>query len=663
MSASVEVDSGPRARPRPALPSTAAPPVLRRVVRALLFATLAAATALVGRTTGLLDGAAGVLVAGVLVLLVPTSRELPRRVLVAGCLLLGWTQVLWWWPLPVGGLGRVTLGLVLLAGGLAGWVGAARRPGSRARRLLPRLRAPDLVLPLTVAGGAACTGPWLQAKTPTQTLGMLMGGWDNVAHFSMVHMIRRFGVTVDALPPPAPGATWQFASYPQGFHTVAAAVVELLVGPADVGVGTELSAYTRAMALVVIAATVTVVAGFCALPALRRRPLLVAPVAAFVAAVFLLGPGAQALGGGIANFAVACCLVLAAVLVAAATPRVVAPLTLAALGGALVGIATTWVLMLVLALPAVLMLLLPFRRRRWAASDVRMAVSAVLVLVVIGCLARTAAVLSRVQAESPLTIDGGRVPVDVGLVVALSLTIVGACLVLLRRGGHARVVAVLAMPVFGAATAAALAALQVAANGEVTYYGFKFVLGTQIVLLAVVALPLVHLLPVTRRRGVAGGLVCAAASVLVALGLTQVFGLTLSGGAAIGLGAEAQGVRNSERQSKVIADPPSSADLATLVARTALPNRQAFFIDVPSDGKVSSILAAQWFLALTDTWTLDANSVAAATVLNGPRTPAEVAEDILLSRPGSVVVVRGDEVGPLRRDLRRPALASRIVGL
>ena len=66
--------------------------------------------------------------------------------------------------------------------------------------------------------GIACTGPWLAEKTPTQTLGMLMGGWDNVAHFSMVHMIRRFGAVVSALPPPTPGATWQFASYPQGFH-------------------------------------------------------------------------------------------------------------------------------------------------------------------------------------------------------------------------------------------------------------------------------------------------------------------------------------------------------------------------------------------------------------------------------------------------------------
>src|SRR4029079_18050564 len=86
------------------------------------------------------DGAAGVVVGALLVLLVPTSRELPRRVLLAGCLLLGWSQVLWWWPVAVGGPGRVTLGLAVLAGALAGWVGAGEHPAARGRALRPPLR-------------------------------------------------------------------------------------------------------------------------------------------------------------------------------------------------------------------------------------------------------------------------------------------------------------------------------------------------------------------------------------------------------------------------------------------------------------------------------------------------------------------------------------------
>ncbi len=639
------------------------------LARGLVFGIAAAGAVLAGRTSGLLDGTVGVLVATALILLVPTSRDVNRRILLAGCLLLGWTQVLWWWPLPVGAVGRVTLGLIVLASALAFWVGVAEQPGRRARRLLPRLRPADAVVPLTAALGLAVLDPWLRDKTSTQTLGMLMDGWDNVAHFSMVHMIRRFGVTVDALPPPSPGATWQFASYPQGFHAAAATVVELLIGPSVADIGSELLNYTRAMALLVIAATVMLVAGFCALPALRRRPGFAAPVAAFVAAVVLLGPGSLAVNGGIGNFAIACCLVVAVVLLAAPAERVVAPLTLAAIGGAVVGIATSWVLILVLALPAVLMLLLPLRRRRWSASAARAATSIVLVLVVIGCLIRTAIVLSRVQATDPLTIDGGRVPVNLGLMVGVGLAIVGACVLLLRgsgrRGIWMRLGVVMGVPAVGALAAGALIAIQVKANGEVTYYGLKFMLGTEIVLLPLLIVPLLYLLdryvPRARRATFAG----VTASLLMALALTQVFGLTVSSYSGIGLGPEAQGITNSAHQMQVIADPPSAADLAERVARmdTPVPPAGAFFIDFPSDGRVSSILTAQWFLACTDTWTLDANSVAASTVVRDLPQAAAVAENILYTRPGAVVVVRRAEIDTLEREIGQPDLYPRIIGL
>ena len=663
MAASVEVGSG-WARPQlplpPLLPSHA-----RRAARGLVVAMLAWFAVLIGRRTGVLDGPVGVVFAVVLVLAVPTSRELPRRVLLGGCLVLGWTQVFWWWPLPVGSVGRVAILLAVLAAGIGAWVASAEHPGCRARRLLPRLRPADLLLALTVAFGSLFTGPWLQAKTPTQTLGMLMLGWDNVAHFSMVHMIRRFGVTVDALPPPQ-GATWQFAGYPQGFHALTASVVELLIGPGDADTGAELLAYAQGVALVVLAATTMVVAGFCALPAVRRRPGVLVPVAAFVAAVFYLGPGAQAIGEGYANFAFACSLVVAVILLAAQTARVVAPLTLAGIGGALVGIATSWVLMLALALPAVVMLVLPLRRGRWTASEKQLVLATVLVLAVVGCMARTAAVLSHVPAKSPLTIDGGRVAVNVGLVGVAALAIVGMCLVVLRRGRRVtrvRVAAVITAPVVGIATATALVALQVAANGHVTYYGFKFMLGMEIVLLALLPLPLVHLPDwYPRRRATVTD---ALASVLIALALTQVFGFAGTNLDEFGLGAEADGAKDSARQSTVIADPPSAAELAARVAGLqgrVLP-AGAFYLDIPSDGRVSTVLAAQWFLALTDTWTLDANAVASDTVVRDPRQTVAVAVHILESHPGAVVVVRREELDTVRRAVRRPDLMSRIAGL
>ena len=166
VSASVEVRSSPRTPPQ--APPRCAPcrrwP--RRVVRGLVFATIAADRCCSGDSPGCSTAPRAWSSATVLVLLVPTSRELPRRVLLAGCLLLGWSQVLWWWPLAVGEPGRVTLGLAVLAGALAAWVGAAEHPGARARRLRPRLRPADVALGLPVGIGIACTGAVARGRRP-----------------------------------------------------------------------------------------------------------------------------------------------------------------------------------------------------------------------------------------------------------------------------------------------------------------------------------------------------------------------------------------------------------------------------------------------------------------------------------------------------------------
>jgi hypothetical protein len=77
---------------------------------------------------------------------------------------------------------------------------------------------------------------------------------------------------------------------------------------------------------------------------------------------------------------------------------------------------------------------------------------------------------------------------------------------------------------------------------------------------------------------------------------------------------------------------------------------------------VSPILAGQWFLAFTDSWTLDANAMATITALRGPDEVPLVAERILLRRPDAVVVVRREDVAAVRRAVG-PELAPRVYGL
>lgn len=646
-----------------------------RLARALVAAAVVAGALVLGRSSGVLVGVTGLLVAALLVLLVPTSRDLSRRVLLAGCLLLGWTPLLWWWPLPVAGAGRVTIVLAVVGGALAAWVGAGARPAARARHLVPRLRAVDLLVPVAVGVAAVVLAPWLRAKSAVQTLGMLLSGYDNSAHFSMVHMIRRYGVTVDALGAPPGGSTWQFDSYPQGFHAVIATIIELVAGPVPGGIGAELTSYSRAVALFVLAVVALLVAGFCALPVLRGRPGRAAPVAAFVTAVLLFGPGAHAIQGGIGNFTQACVLVVAIPLVGVPLTRVWSPLPLAALGGAVVGVASSWVLLLALAAPALLVVLLPLRRRRWSAPPARIVASIVIALAVVGCLVRIAVVLSRVQAASPLTLTGGSVPLNLGLAVAAALGTVGACLLLRRAPGpdhpgsgrRARVVALAGVPVAGVLAAVALAVVQIRANGSISYYGFKFMIGLEIVLLLLLVVPVVHLLG---RRGVPApdvrsrvrGFVGSAA---VALALTQVFGLTGPDRTQLGLPPGAEGAKNRAQQLQVLLDPPSTADLVDLVDRADRPVPPAtFYLDMPSDGRVDPILAAQWFLSLTDTWTAAANATAVTIGLDGTDARATaVAGQILRSRPDATVAVPEAYRARLQTALGSPGLAARVIGL
>lgn len=646
-----------------------------RVARAAAAGVGVAGLLVAGRTSGALLGGAGLLVTVLLVLMVPTSRDLSRRILLAGCLVLGWTPLLWWVPIGAGTPGRVTAELALLGGGLAAWVAAGPRPRARAALLLPRPRVVDLYVPVGVGVAILVLAPWLRAKSPEQTLGSLMTGWDNSAHFAMVHSIRRFGTTMDLLGPPATGTRWQFDSYPQGFHTVLATIVEIIDGPGTGPIGDELARYSTSVALFVIAVVALLIGGFCSLPVLRGRPALAAPVAAFAAGVVLFGPGAHAVQGGIGNFTQACVLVVAIALIGVAVPRVVAPVPLAALGGAVAGVAQSWVLLLVLAAPALFVVLLPARRSRWRASRGRVVAAVLVTAAVLAVLARTAVVLMRVEAESPLTLTGGGVPLDVGQLLAALLGTAGACLLLHRarpgaEAGRSRVVALVGVPVLGLATAVALAVLQITVNGEISYYGYKFMIGLEIVLLLLLAVPVVHLVagrrprPMGAARRVRGGLGAAA----MALAVTQVFGLTVPDLSEIGLAPGAEGLRGRAAQFAVIEEPASAADLVERAGRADPPaGSRAYFLDLPSDGRVDPILAAQWYFALTDTWTTGANSVVSGIVLSPGPLEVEYAaasvRRILDEDPRAVVLVRRAYLRRLVEQLAEPALTPRILPL
>ena len=656
----------------PVGPPARRPTATARRLRGAATGLAAGVAVAAGWATGAVRGPMALLVVVLVVLAVPTSRHLARRVLLAGCLIAGWLPLLWWVALPLGPLGRSGLLVSGLVGLTAGWAAAGTDPRARLRRVVPQVAVVDLLPPAAVAATAAVLLPWVRPAGPAPALGMLLGGYDHVAHFGMVHQIRATGVTVDGLPP-GPQGPWHFATYPQAVHAVLATVEEILVGPVLRDPGLEVVVFARANGLLVAALAGVLVAAPCALPALRRRPAVVLPAATAMVAVLVLGPGALALRDGFVNFALACVLVVAVAAIAVATPRVPSPLLLAALGGGVVAVAGSWALLLVLALPAAAVVLLPPHRARFRAPRGRwVACAAVVGLTVVG-VARSGLVIARTPAEDVLLTRGGITAPDPGTVLVAVLGCAALCLALTPaspgRPALRRARALVGVPAAGAVAALLVAWMQLAGGPSLTYYFFKLATGVAIVALALSAL--VGALLVARAHpgpahrgshpGRAGSR--AAVAVLLAVVALQVFGLAGPDLTRIGLPPSAPGVVDLAAARGRAADPPPVAgDLLAAASRQAPGAGPVFFADVPSTGAIDPRLAAQWYLALTDTWSEAANRTAGEldVVDHSIAGAADSARRVLRARPDATVLVGVDAVGPVRA-LLPPDLAPRVV--
>jgi hypothetical protein len=210
-----------------------------------------------------------------------------------------------------------------------------------------------------------------------------------------------------------------------------------------------------------------------------------------------------------------------------------------------------------------------------------------------------------------------------------------------------------------------LGVTQVLVNGEVSYYGLKFATALAIVLPLLAVVPLALL--AGRRRRVGGPVRRGAAAVVLVLAATQVFGLAAPDGREIGLPAQAPGAAARAAQLEEQEDPATTTDLAERVEEAGVPARRAYYLDLPTDGRVNPVLAAQWYLALTDTWTLQANAVVSRIVLPGGPLGVEYAaaatRRILDGDPRAVVLVRPAYERRLVEELDEPRLTPRILTL
>jgi len=213
-----------------------------------------------------------------------------------------------------------------------------------------------------------------------------------------------------------------------------------------------------------------------------------------------------------------------------------------------------------------------------------------------------------------------------------------------------RIAALAAVPVLGVAVTVLLALMQIDATGAVSYYSLKFASSLQIVLPVLLLVPVTHLL----RRRVPRGPVAGVSAAVVALATTQVFGLAVPDGTSIGVPPLAAGALSRATHLRNLDISPSMSDLADRIAATDVLPSDGYYIDVPRDGRVHPALAAQWYLALTDTWTTAANRLAGGMELGGgaPGVSA-AAQRILVADPDAIVLVRPEYRETLVESLAR----------
>lgn len=626
-------------------------PSVRRAIAGGLGALVAAVVAGL-RAAELLPGPLTLALAVAVGLAVPSSRLLARRILWHGSIVVGAVPVLWWADLPLGSVGRAGLLLAGSLGALVAWLAwdGLEALGGRARLLVPDWQVVDL---LPLGAGLASVWylqAWLRVSSGAEALAALIPGWDHSAHYGMVHALRLFGATPDAVPAPG-GQTWQFASYPQGYHAMVATVMEAMSGTGVAAPGTELVTYLRATSLMLVGAAVLVAAGLCALPRLRRRPAVATPVAAVAVAALVIGPGGMSFAHGFVNFVVAAALTACVPLVVAGMPRIAMPLQLAALGALLVAVAHDWALLLVMALPMAAVLALPLRRSRWRADRRTWWIcGGVLAATALGLLAAVRILMVH-DVESVLVMPGGVLGPEMNALVlvvllALGLTLWGATRATTRITWSA------VGPAVGLLAAGGVAALQLRAGGELSYYFWKLMIGVELVSVVVLGMAVARWARAPRPgRSRATRVRLATASLVIAAGSTQVFGVAVDGSGIYPVPefklAHAQALLDA-------------ADVAQ--GRRVTAGSFTVVLTPEAEHAPDPLNAEQWHLGMTGQWTGEANALAAEALINdaGGREDLLAATRALLAVPDVQVIAPPDVAAALREQLA-PDLAARVL--
>lgn len=563
---------------------------------------------------GLLQGWWLLALVGLVTLAVPTSAYLSWRIIIAGCLFFGSISMLYWVRLPEGVLSWGHLLLGVIVAGLTIRVLASKNRKVALASLMPRVSRADYLLAVAAFLAAAALLPYFLVSSGPQALSVLMSTWDNSSHFNMYYMLRTHGTVIPMAGLPEAG----FMEYPQGFHAALATMADLVLGRPPASLAKELVSYSRLSALVSVISAVMVTAGLTSLPWVQRRPLVCAPLVVFVITAWSFGTASHANFYAFQNFLLGVALLVCLMIVIAFADVLARPVIFAAAGGAVVGIANSWSLLLLLVAPALVLAVFPLIRVRWQTTRIGWLLNLVTATLSSIGLALVWLQISRIGSGDVVTAIGRVRSSTHGVEIATLLVAIAASTLLVHgsasqflagramRHSSARLVLV---PLLGVMFVVAFGAYQVMSTGSVTYYSLKLALAVELLLPVVACITVTAVADrwlTTHSYVHPRGLVVI--SVLTALASTQVFGLTVADPKPLGMEPVApyqQGMSTLMSQTSLNATAANELFLAAQ-AHTA---GQGDGVYITNSDKVGPILTATWYMSMTGAYNRNTSSI------------------------------------------------------
>ena len=569
---------------------------------------------------GVLRGWGLLALTALLVLAVPTSRQLSWRIVIAGATLFGAFPLLWWIPDPRDLFSWGFVLLAMLGSGLTLRVIGSANRGRALKSLLPSFSKADYYLLIAALISATALAPYFFVFTGQEALSVLLTSWDNSSHFNMYNMLRAHGTVIPMAGVPEEGRVWSFVEYPQGFHAVVATLSELVVGPQPGSLSQELIAYSRLSSLMAVASAVLVTAGLICVPWIRRRPLVSAPFLVLVATAWSFGTASHATFFAFQNFLLGVALLAALMVISAFADSLAKPIIFAAAASTVIGIAQTWSLLLILALPAALLAIVPWIGRRWHTTSGNWAINLATVVLAMTGLFLAAKQISRIGTENVVAALGKIESSTHGVEIATLLVGVTSSLLLAHgsfrqfftgRGTRHISARLILVPLVGLVVVIPLGVYQVATFGKVTYYSLKLALALELLLPVVACVTVTALIdrwlsthPYVHPRHL------VIMSVLTAVASTQVFGLTVPDTKPLGMEPVAPYQRGMSAITTETSTNGPSADELFQAAQSYNPHH-GDLVFVTSHDQVDPLLTATWFLSLTGTHKDNTNSVLA----------------------------------------------------